>query len=179
MASLLQQGISAFEKGDTETARKLFEQVLLADDQNDRALVWMSRVARTPAERKSLLERALKANPANADARAALESLAEPTTAIPPAEKPASGGLLKHPGKPFRVEPETDAPAEKPTAEPVELPPEPDDLSVLRQSAAASAPKRPSPKKEPLPLVPAIVIGALSVTALGGLLLLVLVLLLT
>ncbi len=180
MASLLQQGISAFEKGDTETARKLFEQVLQADDQNDRALVWLSRVARTPAERKLLLEQALKANPANTDARAALEKLTEPTTAIPPTEKPTSGGLLKNPGKPFRVEPAVDAPAEDVAPEPVELPPEPDDFSALRQASAATpVKKRPAAKKEPLPLVPAIIIGALSVTAIGGLLLLLLVVLLT
>jgi len=181
MASLLQQGISAFEKGDTETARKLFEQVLQADDQNDRALVWLSRVARTPTERNSLLERALKANPANADARAALQSLSEPTVAVPPAEKKATGGLLKNPGKPFRVSPAKDAAAESPSAaEPVELPPEPDDFSALRQASAATpASKRPAAKQEPIPLIPAIIIGALGVTAIGGLLLLVLVILLT
>lgn len=180
MASLLQQGISAFEKGDTDTARKFFEQVLQADDQNDRALVWLSRVARTPAERKSLLERALQANPANTDARAALSAISDATVAVPPTEKPASGGLLKNPGKPFHVEPAENPAAENIAAEPVELPPEPDDFSALRQAVAQPAASKPAaPKKEPLPLIPAIIIGALSVTAVGGLLLLVLVLLLT
>ncbi len=175
MASLLQQGIAAFKNGDTDSARALFEQVLQADDENDRAWVWLSRVAHTPAEQKKLLERALRLNPNNADARAALAEFAAATVEqpVPPAAESPSRGLLKQSRKPFPID-ETDAP---PPDAHVETPPD-DALSALRNaSVPADAP--PSTRRTSASLLPLILIGALGVTAIGGLLMLILVLALT
>ncbi len=176
MASLLQQGIAAFKNGDTDSARRLFEQVLQADDENDRAWVWLSRVAHSPAEQKKLLERALRINPNNADARAALAEFAAATVEqpAPPAAEIPSRGLLKQSRKPFRID-ETDAP---PPDAPVDTPPA-DDLSALRSASIAADTPASSPRRTSASLLPLILIGALGVTAIGGLLMLLLVLALT
>ena len=173
MATLLQQGITEFEKGNIETATKLFETVLQADDQNDRALVWMSKVV-SADEQSVWLERALKSNPNNVEARAMLKTLSIPTQAMEPIKKP-SGGLLKDSRKPFPI-PE-DAPDDVTSTNLMDVEmPEGDALSKLRQ--AQSAPRKPA-KMSSMPLLPAVVLGALSVTAVGGLMLWLLVALLT
>ncbi len=189
MATLLQQGIDAFEKGDIEAARSLFEQVLQADDQNDRALVWLSRVARTPAERTTLLGRALESNPYNTEARAALQDLSAPVKAAAPVETPLptetpSRGLLKNSRKPFRLsELGTPAPTDTPGST-IEVATEAavDEISALRQNSTAKitdATESDSTQQNSLPLVPALIFGTLAVTAVGGILLLILVSLLT
>lgn len=181
MASLLQQGIAAFKNGDTDSARTLFEQVLQIDDENDRALVWLSRVTHAPAEQKKLLERALRFNPNNADARSALEQFAAATVAASPVEKPVppavespSRGLLKQSRKPFPID-ETDA---SPPNAPMEIPPA-DDLSALRNASVPTDASPSSSRRTSASLLPLILIGALSVTAIGGLLMLIFVLALT
>ncbi len=173
MATILEQGIAEFQKGNIEAATKLFEAVLQADDQNDRALVWMSKVV--SADEQSLwLERALKSNPHNADAKAMLQTLSIPTKAVAPIKK-SSGGLLKESRKAFPV-PE-DAPATAPPMEEstFEMPAD-DALSGLRQSQVSP---KSAAKSQPLPLLPAIVLGSLSFMAIGGLFLWLLAVLLT
>ncbi len=75
MATLLEQGIIAAKSGQQAQARALFQQVLLADDRNERAWLWMSEVADSPIERIACIERALAINPDNKTTQLALETL--------------------------------------------------------------------------------------------------------
>jgi len=75
MATLLEQGIIAARSGQQAQARTLFQQVLLADDRNERAWLWMSEVADSPIERIACIERALAINPDNKTTQLALETL--------------------------------------------------------------------------------------------------------
>ena len=75
MATLLEQGIIAAKSGQQARARTLFQQVLLADDRNERAWLWMSEVADSPIERIACIERALAINPDNKTTQLALETL--------------------------------------------------------------------------------------------------------
>lgn len=171
MASLLQQGITAFEKGDTASARKLFEQVLQADDENDRALVWLSRVS-PPEEKLQLLQRALSLNPANAEAQAALDDLLHAPDS-PDASEQGSSGLLKNTRKPFRL-----ADDETPAAPEYESPPSGDNFAELRNASQPVVIRRKTRNRN-TEMLPLILIGALSVMAVGGVILLILVMALT
>ena len=104
-----------------------------------------------------------------------LQTLSMPTKAVAPIEKP-SGGLLKGSRKPFPIPKDiSDDEASIDLIANDEIPID-DELSNLRQ--AQVKPKRAA-KPQPMPLLPAILLGALSVTAVGGLLLWMLVALLT
>ncbi len=73
--SQLREGIDAAKRGDKLTARRLLQQVLSADGNNELALMWMASVVDTINERRYYLEQALKVNPKNARAREALRRL--------------------------------------------------------------------------------------------------------
>ena len=84
----LRGGIEATRAGEKGKARHLLEQVVEADQGNETAWLWLSAVVDTKEERIRCLETALKLNPANQDAKMALEWLrsgvvSEPT---PPVE---------------------------------------------------------------------------------------------
>ncbi|RME50899.1 MAG: tetratricopeptide repeat protein [Caldilineae bacterium] len=195
MATLLEQGIAAAKQGRRAEARALFEQVLLADDRNERAWLWMSEVADTVIEKIAYVERALDINPQNKVAQRALKELkaqleapavvppSTPTTALPP-QRPK--GLLKGTTrKPFRL------PADTPPAangdavhhrHTIGMPPAGDaPFADLRQAAngrAASTPATPA-AGEDVPMLPIIVFGVLTVTAVGGIVMLLLLVLLS
>lgn len=84
----LRDGIDAAKRGDKLTARRLLQQVLSADRNNEMALLWMASVVDTPEERRAFLERVLQVNPNNARAREALRrlnvALGEPARSTPP-----------------------------------------------------------------------------------------------
>ncbi len=71
----LREGIEAARRGDRINARRLLQQVLILDRDNEAALMWMASVVDTLAERRAFLERAIKVNPNNQRAREALERL--------------------------------------------------------------------------------------------------------
>jgi len=71
----LKGGIEAAKAGEKDKARRLLEQVVEADPDNETAWLWLSAVMETRVERIRCLETALKINPANQDAKMALEWL--------------------------------------------------------------------------------------------------------
>jgi WD40 repeat protein len=71
----LREGVEAARRGDKLTARRLLQQVLIQDRNNEAALMWMASVMDTVAERRAYLERALQINPNNDRAREALNRL--------------------------------------------------------------------------------------------------------
>ena len=74
---LLQMGIRAAKDGNSDGARIFFEQVLNQDKQNERAMMWMAKIASdNKAERKKWLEKTLEVNPDNLQARDALKKMA-------------------------------------------------------------------------------------------------------
>jgi Tfp pilus assembly protein PilF len=74
---LLQMGIRAAKDGNNDGARIFFEQVLSQDKRNERATMWMAKIAvDNKAERKKWLEKTLEINPDNLQARDALKKMA-------------------------------------------------------------------------------------------------------
>ena len=80
----LRAGIEATRTGEKDKARRLLEQVVKADQTNETAWLWLSAVVDTRAERIRCLETALKLNPANQDAKMALEWLRSGVVSEPP-----------------------------------------------------------------------------------------------
>ncbi len=83
----LQQAIAAARRGDKLTARRLLQQILTEQRDNEVAWMWMASVADSQSERRACLERALKINPNNARAREALNRMG---AALPAAARDAS-----------------------------------------------------------------------------------------
>lgn len=73
MDTLTSQGIEAFRNGDINGARALFHQAVQANPRNEDALLWLSQLAQSDAERAGYLRRVLDINPNNATARRGLE----------------------------------------------------------------------------------------------------------
>lgn len=73
---LLQMGIRAAKAGNKEGARMAFDQILAQDKRNERAMMWMAKLADTKPERKKWLERVLAVNPDNEGARDNLQKMA-------------------------------------------------------------------------------------------------------
>lgn len=73
---LLQMAINAARAGNKKPARLMFEQVLKQDKNNERAMMWMAKIADTKAERREWLQRVVSVNPNNDQARDALKSMA-------------------------------------------------------------------------------------------------------
>jgi hypothetical protein len=80
----LRVGIEAVKAGEKGKARRLLEQVVEADQGNETAWLWLSAVVDSKAERIRCLEMALKLNPANQDAKLALEWLRSGVVSEPP-----------------------------------------------------------------------------------------------
>lgn len=73
---LLQLAINTARGGNKRPARLMFEQVLKEDRNNERAMMWLAKIADSKAERREWLERALRVNPNNEQARDALKTIA-------------------------------------------------------------------------------------------------------
>ncbi|MDX2162223.1 MAG: LpqB family beta-propeller domain-containing protein [bacterium] len=71
----LREGIEAARRGDRVNARRLLQQVLIIDRDNEAALMWMASVVESMDERRAFLERALRVNPDNTRAREALQRM--------------------------------------------------------------------------------------------------------
>lgn len=72
---LLQMGIRAAKQGQKEGARVMLRQVYSRDKRNERAMLWLARVARNTNERRQWLDRVLKINPNNEAAQNMLSKL--------------------------------------------------------------------------------------------------------
>lgn len=71
----LRDGVDAAKRGDRITARRLLEQVVQADENNEMAWMWLASAVNTVAERRECLQRVLQINPKNARAAEALRRL--------------------------------------------------------------------------------------------------------
>jgi hypothetical protein len=182
-----------------------FQQVLLADDRNERAWLWMSEVADSPIERLACIERALAINPNNKTTQLALDALKAQLPAQIESDKALVVAL---PGTPAPALSHTDAFAIAAPRKPYRLNPAPatNGNGVINNSAAvhsqhtiampamavangngfalmppvAPPPSAPLEKKtlleelETVPLFPAVLFGTLSITAVTGTFLLLL-----
>lgn len=72
---LLQMAIEAARNGQKDGARMMFRQVLEQDKRNERAMMWLAKLADTRAEREQWLRNTLQANPENLQARHSLERM--------------------------------------------------------------------------------------------------------
>jgi len=72
---LLQLAINSAKQGNVEGARTLFERVLNEDRRNERALMWMAKLADSKSERIKWLNLVMKVNPENEQAKEALRSI--------------------------------------------------------------------------------------------------------
>jgi cytochrome c-type biogenesis protein CcmH/NrfG len=72
---LLQMAITTAKQNNRSAARLMFRKVLSEDSNNERAMMWMAKLAETKAERKVWLERVLEVNPNNDLARDTLQRL--------------------------------------------------------------------------------------------------------
>jgi thioredoxin-like negative regulator of GroEL len=72
---LLQMAIHAAKNGNRDSAVMMLSQVLAQDRRNERAMLWMARLAKTNSERRQWLERVLDVNPDNETARDTLKKM--------------------------------------------------------------------------------------------------------
>ncbi len=73
---LLHLAIQAARAGNKKPARLMFEQVLKQDINNERAMMWLAKLADSKTERREWLQRVLNVNPNNEPARDALSKMA-------------------------------------------------------------------------------------------------------
>jgi Tfp pilus assembly protein PilF len=78
---LLRLAIGAAKAGNEDSARVMFRRVLADDKRNERAMMWMAKLAQTRAERKEWLSRVLVVNPDNDSAKDALRQMKYKSTA--------------------------------------------------------------------------------------------------
>lgn len=72
---LLQMAIEAARAGQKDGARVIFRQILEQDRRNQRAMMWMAKLADTKAERVHWLEMVVTAYPDNTNARKELNRI--------------------------------------------------------------------------------------------------------
>lgn len=72
---LLQMAIRAARAGNRVAAREMFHLVWSEDKRNERAMMWLAKLADSKAERRQWLQRVLVVNPLNEQARTALDRM--------------------------------------------------------------------------------------------------------
>lgn len=75
LEQLMQLGIQTARQGNRESARVIFQQILDADPQNERALLWMAAVAENEVDRVRYLSTVLRLNPENPTALREMKKL--------------------------------------------------------------------------------------------------------
>ncbi len=73
--ALLKQGIELAREGNKAEARKLFEQVVELDDQNEKGWFWLASVMESDEEKRICLSNVLLINPGNERAQKLMEQL--------------------------------------------------------------------------------------------------------
>jgi hypothetical protein len=193
----LQAGIAAAREGRRQEARELLQRALQANPRSQQGWLWMSGVVDTDDERRICLEQVLTINPHNQTAQIGLEKLNAshtrqnggalgPSASSLPADSP---GKSDEPTLRDRMPEGPLAPSAWPHTNPTQamrqvtpparrierlepdIDPMGDDLAGLR---AAQAYPSPSSSAESDPFMAAVLIGGLSITALGGALMLAL-----
>jgi tetratricopeptide (TPR) repeat protein len=82
---LQERGIQAARAGQKDQARKLLQQSLRLDPENDTTWLWMASVSRDKRERLLCLKRVLEINPENEMGIKAVQSLGvDPAQLVPP-----------------------------------------------------------------------------------------------
>jgi hypothetical protein len=199
----LQAGITAAREGRRAEARALLQQALQANPRSEQGWLWMSAVVETDAERSICLERVLTINPHNQTARVGLEKLRANSSPdhgdenyLPVSRPtPPQGGspAREHrqaPGAQMPVNPVPRPPSPHtmptlgmspvtPDSRPIQpLAPQPDPDDELAQLRAAQLQPSPSSSSEPSSqsdhFMALVLIGGLSITAIGGALMLIL-----
>lgn len=91
-----ERGIQAARSGQKDEARKLFQQSLRLEPENDTTWVWLASVARDRRERLLCLQKALQINPGNNAALKAVSAMGiDPARlSLPPASTAPLGGAL-------------------------------------------------------------------------------------
>jgi hypothetical protein len=101
----LRKGIRAVRRGHEEPARRLLIQVVRADPKNEEAWLWLSRVAETPEQRATCLERVVDLNPENRWAQEQLQAMAGAPAPPPlPAEAEAEAAETSAPPAPAEAD---------------------------------------------------------------------------
>lgn len=72
---LLQMAIKAAKSGQKDGARVMLRQVWSRNKRDERAMIWLAKVANTPEERREWLNRVLQVNPENETAKKALAQM--------------------------------------------------------------------------------------------------------
>ena len=72
---LMSMAEQAARSNQQQGARMMFRQVLAEDPDNERALLWMVKLASNPGERRKWLQRVLDVNPDNQQARQAFDKI--------------------------------------------------------------------------------------------------------
>ncbi|MEJ2555993.1 MAG: hypothetical protein P8186_07160 [Anaerolineae bacterium] len=198
----LQAGIAAAREGRQAEARALLQQALQANPRSEQGWLWMSIVVESEAERRICLERVLTINPYNQTAQAGLEKLSsdhgpgegsesylpvsrtvqveggssgeEPRPVVPAqvSAGPLAGSPSPHASPTLGMDPV------RPSSRPVRrLPPQPEPVDGLAQLRAAQFQPPPSAadasSSESDPFMALVLIGGLSITAVAGTLMLV------
>lgn len=78
---LLQLAIAAAKRGDKDSARMMFNQILADDKNNERALMWMAKLSDNRDDMVVWLNRALAVNPDNQVAKDALAAMKSKSSA--------------------------------------------------------------------------------------------------
>ena len=73
---LLMMAETTAKRGQREPARMMFRRVLEQDKRNERAMIWLARLAKTQKERQQWLERIVAINPHNEVAQKQLDKMA-------------------------------------------------------------------------------------------------------
>lgn len=72
---MFQMAVASARRGQKQAARVMFRQVLDEDRENERAMLWLAKIASSPKERRAWLNRILDVNPANEAAIKALDGM--------------------------------------------------------------------------------------------------------
>lgn len=111
-ADKLNEAIAAFQSGDRDLARSLFQEVITTDPNNDTAWYYFAALQDDPARRRAALQRVLEINPQHQRAREVLDSMgaaaASPVTPAPPT--PPAEAAARQPATPPPVEQDYTAP---------------------------------------------------------------------
>ena len=81
--SLLNAAIHAIKSGDKANGQRLLTELVKSEPNNELAWLWLSVCFEDPQKKKYCLNRTLTINPANPNARRALEQLERPATGTP------------------------------------------------------------------------------------------------
>ncbi len=79
---LLQMAIDTAKRGNGEAARNMFREVWNRNTRNERALIWLAKLAKSDKERRQWLERILRLNPNNEAAKNALTQMRTKSVAM-------------------------------------------------------------------------------------------------